>query len=259
MAYIAGTLTKHLGANHVPATRQIRNRSILLAAITLLLLSGAALLIDAEITRNRRSDFVSGDFRRIIQLSEVFAHGFGIAIALYLLWLLSPDRRKAIPRLATCVILPGLVVHVCKLLIARRRPGFYYPEFTDQIGDTWVGLLVNWRLNTEYVTQSFPSAHAATAIGMAVGLSWLFPQARYLFAGLGILSAFQRVVAGAHWTSDVLAGAAVGVLVCGFIFNSRGCNRFFARFEQPPDNGLDVEPMVCGKNDTDFRETAKAA
>ena len=138
-----------------------RNRRRILLVVCCLLSAGAlSLLFDTDITRQRHSGYVSGDIRRIIQLSEIFAHGFGIAVVLYLVWILAPARRRLIPRLAACAIIPGLVAQFIKLFIVRRRPGFYWPEFTDQVADTWVGVLPDKTLNIEYVTQSFPSAHA---------------------------------------------------------------------------------------------------
>ena len=130
--------------------------------LSLLCLSIAALPFDAIITANRRSGFLAGDIRRIIQLSEIFGHGFGLAVVGYMIWVLAPAKRRFFPRLIACTILPGLVVHVVKTFVARRRPGFYYPEFTDNASETWQGILPAGFPNHEYLTQSFPSAHAAT-------------------------------------------------------------------------------------------------
>lgn len=207
---------------------------VLIIASSLLGLGMLSLMIDADITRLRHSQLISGDVRRIIQLSEIFGHGFGIAIAIYLMWLLAPDKRRMIPRLATCAILPGLLALCIKLLVLRHRPGFYYPEFTDQVTETWVGLATASTLNHDYLTQSFPSAHAATATGLAIGLSWLYPKGRFAFLGLASMASFQRVFAGAHWTSDVFAGAAVGVLVCGYVIGNHQVNKLFAVVERIP-------------------------
>ena len=60
--------------------------------------------------------------------------------------------------------------------------------------------------------RAFPSAHAASAVGLAVALSRFYPQGRPLFVGLAVLACLQRMTSGAHFLSDVLAGAAIGYL-----------------------------------------------
>jgi membrane-associated phospholipid phosphatase len=58
---------------------------------------------------------------------------------------------------------------------------------------------------------SFPSGHAAVTVAMVLALALLFPRLALplgLWAGLVCAS---RVVYGAHFTSDVLVGVAVGV------------------------------------------------
>jgi undecaprenyl-diphosphatase len=58
---------------------------------------------------------------------------------------------------------------------------------------------------------SMPSGHTATAFAALVAIGTIFPQARalmWIYAGLIALS---RVVVTAHYPSDVIAGALVGV------------------------------------------------
>ena len=232
-------------------------KKILLIVAGLIALSAMALAIDIDITKQRRSDFISGDFRRIISLSEIFAHGFGIAIALYLVWALKPEKRRWIPRLAACAILPGLACQFIKLFVGRFRPGQYFPNYADSVEQTWVGILPSGQLNFEYVTQSFPSAHAATAIGLCIGLVWMLPQCRVLFISLAMLASIQRVVAGAHWMSDIFAGAAISVLVCGLVFHHRRMNKLFSTIENPkPEN---QSPAIQISDSEDQPEHSKAA
>ena len=206
-------------------------RDIAWIVFGLLTLSFISIFFDTDITRYRRTESLPGDLRRIIQLSEIFAHGFGIAIIVYAIWILSPHKRWYLPRLAACAIVPGIVVQCFKLVIGRYRPAHFFPEYADHVADTWIGFVPAGQLNFEYVTQSFPSAHAATAVGLATGLIWMFPRCRGLIIFLALLASFQRVVAGAHWSSDVFAGAAISVLVCGIIFRSQRANDIFVKFE----------------------------
>ena len=213
--------------------------------LSLVCLSIAVIPFDTIITANRRSGFLAGDVRRIIQLSEMFGHGFGLAVVGYLIWSLAPEKRRLFPRLLACTLLPGLAVNLIKSIIARRRPGFYYPEFTDNIGETWRGVVPDGFPNHEYMTQSFPSAHAATAFGLAIALSWLFPRAKGAFFVFAFLAAIQRVVYGAHWASDVLVGSAIGIFVASLVFSIGSVDRLFTKFERRESaTGEDSEDSV---------------
>ncbi len=80
--------------------------------------------------------------------------------------------------------------------------------------------------------QSFPSAHTATAAGLAAALTWLYPQGRLLFPLLAILVGCQRIVCGAHYLSDVCIGAAAGCLVAQFFLRVGRLPAWFDRWEQ---------------------------
>lgn len=59
---------------------------------------------------------------------------------------------------------------------------------------------------------SFPSGEAATAFALARVLSRLFPRRRRAFLIGAGLAAGARLVNGAHYLSDVIAGALLGVV-----------------------------------------------
>lgn len=58
---------------------------------------------------------------------------------------------------------------------------------------------------------SFPSGHAALAFAVAAGMAILFPRFRWLFYAIATLTAVERVLEGAHYLSDCIAAAALGV------------------------------------------------
>lgn len=59
---------------------------------------------------------------------------------------------------------------------------------------------------------SFPSSHTAVAVGVAIALSYAnIPTGVAAFL-IALLVAFGRVAAGMHYITDVVGGAAVGVL-----------------------------------------------
>jgi undecaprenyl-diphosphatase len=69
------------------------------------------------------------------------------------------------------------------------------------------------------VTYSFPSGHAASAVGGAFVTTLMARRARVLLWALALLIAVSRIYIGVHYPLDVVAGACVGwgvaVLVTG--------------------------------------------
>ena len=79
-------------------------------------------------------------------------------------------------------------------------------------------------------SQSFPSAHTATAVGLAISLAYVYPAARWLFCVLPLLVAYQRMDSGAHFLSDVLCGAAVGCIVAVVTLRARWLDEQYSRW-----------------------------
>jgi membrane-associated phospholipid phosphatase len=61
--------------------------------------------------------------------------------------------------------------------------------------------------------QSFPSSHTTGAFALSLGLAWFYPRGRGLFLGLALITAAQRVLHGAHFVSDTLAGMGIALLM----------------------------------------------
>ena len=122
--------------------------------------------------------------------------------------------RPALGRLANLMILslvvrlefvffavgiPALTVSIVKRLIGRARPShwgpFHYAPFS-------------WR--PDYA--ALPSGHSTAAFAAAFAIGAIWPRARlpmWIYAGV---IAVSRVAVHAHFPSDVVAGAFVGVL-----------------------------------------------
>ncbi len=177
-----------------------------------------------------------GDLTRIVTLCETFSHGFGVALVGAVIWVFSSADRKLIPRIAMCAIWPALGANLAKLLFARFRPIKYFDEFSQanfpsSIGDTFLGFMPVERFNTVYPAQSFPSAHAATVWGLAIGMTWAFPKGRWLFFGIALLASIQRVTSFAHWSSDVLWGISIAFLMGGALTHNWGLGLVLHRIE----------------------------
>ncbi|MBN1394036.1 MAG: phosphatase PAP2 family protein [Pirellulales bacterium] len=188
-------------------SRRSRRYFILPAVLTLAAV--AALAVDVPTARFFHSpDWLS--YRRCLDAFEPFGHALGVLLIVLALHQLDRARRWAIPRVLGCALAAGGAADLLKLLVMRFRPYHHLPA-TNNVWETfhhWFPLCSGCGGQ-----QSFPSAHTATAFGLAAVLIWLYPQGRFLFALLAVMVGLQRIVSGVHYPSDVLVGAAVGALI----------------------------------------------
>jgi membrane-associated phospholipid phosphatase len=207
----------------------------------LLLAAAAALSVDLPIAMtfkqwNRENATLQGrdkvihDYLGYFDVFETFGHGFGVVLTLVALHQLDPRRRWAMPRVAAAALAAGGAADVVKMLIMRSRPNDIPAQFAGSIWATFGQWLPWWSGNSGL--QSFPSAHTATAAGMAAALAWLYPQGRRLFVALVVLVGCQRIISGAHFPSDVLTGAAVGCTAAMFVLRVGPLPGRFERWEK---------------------------
>ncbi|NLS01169.1 phosphatase PAP2 family protein [Rhizobium sp. P38BS-XIX] len=102
--------------------------------------------------------------------------------------------------LLTTIALSGILANLLKRAIGRARP----THFAD-----W-GPFGFSPFNGRASFESFPSGHATTIGALFVALAFLFPRYRYIFAACALWLAITRVMVGAHYPSDVIAGLALG-------------------------------------------------
>lgn len=212
---------------------EARPRTVYRIGVVLLVAAAACLPVDLWITREVTGDRLLGDVRKALALSEAFAHGFGAAVILLVACTLEPNRRR-IARAAACTFGAGLLANCAKVMIGRTRPNFSQLEGTVWATFTgWApGLSGEAGHAAKTAVQSFPSGHAATAVGLAVGLAYLYPRGRWIFVSLATLGALQRVAFGHHFLTDVLVGAALGCLVGASCTDPRGLGVWFDRLER---------------------------
>jgi membrane-associated phospholipid phosphatase len=160
---------------------------------------------------------------------EPFGHGIGVVLVLLMLHQLDPARRWAIPRVAACAAAAGGAADLLKMTIIRFRPNDIALDFSGSVWKTFGDWLPMF--GGQSGLQSFPSAHTATAAGLAAALIWLYPQGRLLFTTLAVLVGCQRIVSGAHFPSDVCAGAAAGCLAATFLLHIGRLPVWFDRWE----------------------------
>jgi len=158
-----------------------------------------------------RQKSLPGDVRRFIDCGEWFGHGTGTFQVILALYFLDPANRRKILRVAACAVVPGLVAVLVKMFILRTRPHAF--DYSYAIEQTFTGWNFFHKISSDF--QSFPSGHTATAVGLALGLAWLYPHGRKLFWILAIWVAIQRMASEAHFLSDTICGAMLGFLVAG--------------------------------------------
>jgi undecaprenyl-diphosphatase len=101
--------------------------------------------------------------------------------------------RKPIGRtMAVTVFVVATIVMLIKIVVRRKRP-LDQPAFATLTLDQ----------------HSFPSGHAARSIGLAIMLAPSSPRA----LGWAIAVGLARVIIGAHYLSDVIAGWGIGLII----------------------------------------------
>jgi lipid A 4'-phosphatase len=95
----------------------------------------------------------------------------------------------------------GIVTDVVKVICGRARPKLLFAD--NFYGFTWGATQADY--------WSFPSGHATTAAALATALFLLWPRGLPLYVVAALLVMASRIILDAHYTSDVIAGAAIGV------------------------------------------------
>lgn len=162
-------------------------------------------------------------------VAELFGHGMGVVLVIVVLLALDPARRWIIPRLAFAAWGGGLAANVIKVCVTRPRP-----HAVDMAGlsNSWASFGATMDgVSDGSILQSFPSAHVATAAGLAVVLSRLYPHARWLFVALVVTVASQRIGGNSHFVSDCFAGALLGWAAGQVTFQEWWASIWFDRLE----------------------------
>ncbi|WBY02965.1 phosphatase PAP2 family protein [Ramlibacter tataouinensis] len=157
-----------------------------------------------------------------------------------LILVLAADRGdgRLAALLAFTFLIGTLLTHLPKSLLHIPRPaGTALASQLHVIGDAFRGAV------------AMPSGHALTAVATAV-LLWRglgprrSPASALLLAAAATLVAVSRVVVGAHWPSDVLVGAGLGLwaVVLALWLADRAPRRFeaFARTLRSPRGQLGI-------------------
>jgi undecaprenyl-diphosphatase len=134
----------------------------------------------------------------IIFFGSYLAYVLAVLLAAFALW----HFRAALVAVVAAGIARLMVKPIVVLFVHRARPYIANPSIRNIIGP---------QTGEEY--QSFPSGHALFFFALATVVyrhdkrwGWVF------FAGATLMG-IARVLGGIHWPTDILGGAALGILV----------------------------------------------
>jgi len=114
--------------------------------------------------------------------------------------------------LALSAALAGLAAELLKLVIGRERP----TDAGEYAFKPVLGAVV------DSSNLGFPSSHTAVAFGAGVALARLYPGVGWVAVPLAAGCGLTRMLAGAHFLSDVVGGAAVGFAAATWVVHRAG-------------------------------------
>lgn len=177
---------------------------------------------DIELSKSVRSLHVPGDINKAIQLSESVAHTITCVFLFSCLYWTDIRNRSKIFLGGMFVLFCGVLANLAKGIIPRARPhsmDLLPPE--SQPTNSWSvwgkPFTESW---FDESIRSFPSGHSATAIAVALSLTFIYPRGKWFFFAIASMACFQRIECGAHYFSDVFSGVTI-TLICSLVWNNR--------------------------------------
>jgi len=136
------------------------------------------------------------------------------------------------------IILSGVVTQILKHLVGRPRPKMLLFDH-DSLD------LNLFTFNSSF--HSFPSGHASTIFSIVFVFYFLFPGIKKYIISVGIFIALTRLIIGAHYLSDVIAGSAVSYFVFIFLRNKFFIQErlFIKKDEFFPNNYVSQIASIC--------------
>ncbi len=156
-------------------------------------------------TRQAVGKLEEEDWYRALRVVGYLPVWMVIGLCFLLIDLGRPPIRGGVIRRATLVVLcpavAGVVSELVKMLVGRVRPG---PAIAEN--DFFKPFLGGF---TDGSNLAMPSSHAAVAFAGAFALSFILPRLTPVVILLAVGCGLSRILAGAHWLSDVIVAAAI--------------------------------------------------
>jgi len=184
---------------------------------------------------------LGGDLRRELELLQQYGDLATLILAGVIIALLDRANRRYLWDLAVAAAFTSMVVVALKMLIGRPRPEFADPlYFIGPLGsypiDAKVGIRHAWEFWAGISSKlwSMPSSHTAAAVVLSVFLTSLYPRIKPFAIAMPVVVGLCRVLFTAHYPSDVVVGAMVGLAAARpAIEHSWGC-RLIGRLRRAP-------------------------
>jgi undecaprenyl-diphosphatase len=183
-----------------------QRRAIIGSAFVIVLIALSYGLLDRPLSlysRNLNPDVIQV-FQWITELGKSTWYLIGLAALFVFFKFIRRHRRAANAALFifAAVALSGVMINLIKPLVGRLRPKLLFEAGLYGFDP--------FRIGYEY--NSFPSGHATTVFALAAALMLFFPRWRLPLFGFAVVVGLSRIIVGAHYLSDVMGGACIGVM-----------------------------------------------
>lgn len=180
-------------------------------------------LYDWSVLYTNTPDPIDPDFYQRSKLFWSLLRQFGmwpgVAAVYFILLLVRRDGWSVANRMLACVVLCSLATYAIKFVAGRERPNQAVEKRQTHLSFRPFTLLRDAAppaagdAASDDRTMSFPSGEATVAFSLATVLSLLFRRGWPLFYALALGTCAARLVQGAHFVSDVAAGAALAIVL----------------------------------------------
>jgi membrane-associated phospholipid phosphatase len=195
---------------------------------------------------------VGGDLRRELEAAQQYGQTLSSLLVALVIWLQDPARRRRLADWAVAFAVTGILATSLKILLGRPRPTLDEPHmFIGPLGAYPLGLEVgfrsSWHFWDVHTTKlwSMPSSHTAYIAVMAVFIATTYPRLKYLVFPMIAVVGFGRALTGAHYITDIIAGAALGLAVAHTVIVFSWGQRLLDRLARrlfPNRRGARAEP-----------------
>lgn len=155
----------------------------------------------------------------------------GIALCLILIVICDFGLKRRWTRFLLYICISGAIAIVIgdglKYLLGRYRPIMLFEQ-------NLYGLHF---FSTEWALNSTPSGHTLRAFSFLTALSMLYRRFTVVFISIAILIGVSRVVVTAHYPSDVVFGAFIGVFTALWVY------KYFFGKDRESNKGLIRQPL----------------
>jgi undecaprenyl-diphosphatase len=143
--------------------------------------------------------------KTIDPFTKFFSHGATLILGSLFVCLLARSfgekkLYQASRSLFIGLISSGIIVQVLKHLIGRARPRITYEN-------VFIGPSIKGGYD------SFPSGHTTLAFCLAFILTEYYPRYKFIFYTFAFMVCLHRLEGPAHFPTDILAGALLGIIV----------------------------------------------